>query len=210
MPFCPAFLNDPTGTFVTRSIVSIHLNGLDDPRQALTTFCSALMGRDALGEFYELVARADLPDVYRHLLAHEQHMTLRLREHFGQDVVLSVLSSALDGDVYQRRITLALDGPHRVVEVGLVRIDLGYTTAAVRSAILEKKTPLGDVLIHANVLRRIEPKWYYRFAADCPLLADFGAARPPAAYGRLGVIYCDEQPAIELLEIVYDARVTNA
>lgn len=189
--------------------MSIHLNGLDDPRQALTTFCRALMGCDALGEFYEPVAPSDLPDVYRHLLAHEQHMTLRLREHFGQEVVLHVLASALDDDSYQRRITLTLDGTSRVVEVGLVRIDLGYTSEAVRSAILEKKTPLGDVLIHANVLRRIEPKWYYRFAAGCALLADFGAARPPAAYGRLGVIYCDEQPAIELLEIVYDERVTD-
>lgn len=189
--------------------MSIHLNGLDDPRQALTTFCAALLGRDALGAFYEPVARADLPDVYRHLLAHEQHMTLRLREHFGQDVFLHVLTSEVDGDIYQRRITLTLDGTNRVVEVGLVRIDLGYTTGAVRSAILEKKTPLGDVLIQANVLRRIEPKWYYRFAEGCPLLADFGEAPPRVAYGRLGVIYCDEQPAIELLEIVDDARVTD-
>lgn len=136
-------------------------------------------------------------------------MTLRLREHFGQDVDLHVLSSSQDGDIYQRRITLTLDGTARVVEVGLVRIDLGYTSDSVRAAILDRKMPLGDVLIRANVLRRIEPKWYYRFAEDCPLLADFGEAQPQSAYGRLGTIYCDEQPAIELLEIVYDERAAN-
>ncbi|HKQ48172.1 MAG TPA: hypothetical protein VJZ71_08900 [Phycisphaerae bacterium] len=189
--------------------MSIHLNGLDDPRQALTTFCRALMGRDALGGYFEPIAPDRLPDAYRRLLAHDQHMTLRLREHFGQDVVLRVLASQVDGDLYQRRIVLSLAESERIVEVGLVRIDLGYTSGAVRAAIQEKRTPLGDVLIQANVLRRIEPKWYYRFDTGCPLLADFGAARPPKAYGRLGVIYCDEQPAIELLEIVYDERVTD-
>jgi len=90
-----------------------------------------------------------------------------------------------------------------------VRIDLGYTSDSVRAAILDRKMPLGDVLIRANVLRRIEPKWYYRFAEDCPLLADFGEAQPQSAYGRLGTIYCDEQPAIELLEIVYDERTAS-
>jgi chorismate-pyruvate lyase len=189
--------------------VSFHLNGLEDPRQALTTFCHALLGRDALGSHYQPVGSKDLPDAYRRLLVHDQHMTLRLREHFGEDVVLHVLANKLDSDVYQRHITLTLEDSDRVVEIGLVRIDLGYTKDAVRSAILERKAPLGDVLIQANVLRRIEPKWYYRFAADCPILADFGNARPRQAYGRLGVIYCDEQPAIELLEIVYDERVMS-
>lgn len=136
-------------------------------------------------------------------------MTLRLREHFGGDVRLHVISSDLDGDFYQRLITLTSVATGRVVEVGLVRIDLGYTSEPVRSAIQERNTPLGDVLIQANVLRRIEPKWYYRFTGGCPLLADFGEARPQTAYGRLGTIYCDEQPAIELLEIVYDERATG-
>jgi hypothetical protein len=30
----------------------------------------------------------------------------------------------------------------------------------------------------------------------------FGADEPQAVYGRLGTIYCDGEPAIELLEIV--------
>ncbi len=184
----------------------IKLNALDDPRQALTTFCAEMLGLDALGKQFAPVLPAALPDVYRRLLVHDQHMTLRLRDHFAGEVELRVLSSEKDGDYYQRRITLSAGSADRIVEVGIVRIDLGFTSDAVRAAILERRTPLGDVLIQANVLRRIEPKWYYRFSDGCRLLADFGDARPREAYGRLGTIYCDEQPAIELLEIVYDER----
>jgi hypothetical protein len=92
--------------------------------------------------------------------------------------------------------------------VGLVRIDLSfYDRCRTGGNFWIRKLPLGDVLIQANVLRRIEPKWYYRFAGDSPVHAGFGEPKPKAAYGRLGTIYCDERPAIELLEIVYDDRV---
>ena len=33
-------------------------------------------------------------------------------------------------------------------------------------------------------------------------LAWFGLTKPQPLYGRLGFIHCDEQPAVELLEIV--------
>lgn len=182
------------------------LNTLVDPRQALTEFSAELLGRDVLDGQYTPVAPADLPPVYRDLLAHHEHMTLRLRKHFGGDVRLHVLSCDLDGNFYQRFITLTSAATGKIVEVGLVRIDFSYISDSVRSAIQERKSPLGDVLIQANVLRRIEPKWYYHFTAACPILANLGEASLQEAFGRLGTIYCDEQPAIELLEIVYDER----
>jgi hypothetical protein len=72
----------------------------------------------------------------------------------------------------------------------------------VRDAILEEKTPLGRVLIDNNVLRRIEPTAFLQITPG-PKLADwFGLSRPETCYGRLGVIFCDDRPAIAVLEIL--------
>jgi hypothetical protein len=41
-----------------------------------------------------------------------------------------------------------------------------------------------------------------RFAPGGPILNWFGETGDQPMYGRIGTIYCDEEPAIELLEIV--------
>ena len=178
------------------------LHAYDDPEQALGDFCAPFVGPGRILHSADHVAAEDLPQAIRSLLAHNDHMTDTLRQHFGHEIELNVLDHRQNGDFYQRHITLTLAGSGRVVEAGLVRIDLRYTTEAVRAAILERRTPLGDVLIQANVLRRIEPRWYFRFGEGCPLLADFCRPELRVAYGRLGTIFCDEAPAIELLEVV--------
>jgi hypothetical protein len=78
---------------------------------------------------------------------------------------------------------------------------------AAREEILRKQSPLGAVLIKHDVLRRIKPRWFLRFPPNGPVLGLFGdvkSAEP--AYGRIGTIYCNEEPAIELLEIVVNTR----
>jgi hypothetical protein len=73
---------------------------------------------------------------------------------------------------------------------------------AVRAEILAKRSPLGEILIRHNVHRRIKPRWFMRFPARGPMLTFFGDAGDRPLYGRIGTIYCNEKPAIELLEIV--------
>lgn len=143
-----------------------------------------------------------LPPVPRRLLVHYEHMTTTLEDYCGAVMVLHVLRQRHEEPTYTRLITLAAAGGP-VVEVGIARMHLQFFDPQVRSEVLARGTPLGEILIRHNVLRRIEPRWYFPLPDGHPLLQHFG--RPvAAAYGRIGVIHCDHRPAIELLEIVAD------
>ena len=90
----------------------------------------------------------------------------------------------------------------RVVQFGLVRINLGVCTEAVRNEIIEGKTPLGRVLIRHDMLRRIEPAAFLRVTLS-KTMASGSASRPGnETFGRLGVIYTGDRPAVEVLEIL--------
>jgi chorismate-pyruvate lyase len=143
-----------------------------------------------------------LPQPYRKLLVHHDHMTVTVEDHFGDAVDVRVLECRRNGDEYARKILLALHENGRVVQFGLVRIDLGVCPAAVRDAIVEGKTPLGRVLIQHDMLRRIEPTAFVKVKLS-PMMAEwFGSVAGTEAYGRLGVIYTGEKPAVEVLEIL--------
>lgn len=150
------------------------------------------------------VAEEEMPPAVRALLVHHEHMTETLRSHHGCDIALGVRWESISKDVYRRRVILSLQTTQRVVEVGMVRIDLHYVSDEVRRRILGREAPLGDILISANVLRRIEPRWFFRFDRPDAIVDDFCSGEINAVYGRLGTIYCDHAPAIELLEVVTD------
>jgi chorismate-pyruvate lyase len=143
-----------------------------------------------------------MPAPFHDLLVHEHHMTVTVEAHHGDAVAVRVLASRRVDDSYARKIILTLHGSGKVVLFGIVRIRLDFCSAPVRKAILAEKTPLGRVLIEHNVLRRIEPTAYFRVRPGPRQLAWFGLKKAQPLYGRLGFIYCDEQPAVELLEIV--------
>jgi hypothetical protein len=136
------------------------------------------------------------------LLVHHEHMTEVLRRRYGQDVNVHVLDEQLDGDRYTRKVKLTPTGSGLIVEWGIVTLDFRYMSSAVRDEILAKRAPLGAILINHNVHRRIKPRWFMRFAPRGPVLNWFGESGDQPMYGRIGTIYCDEEPAIELLEIV--------
>lgn len=175
-----------------------------DPIPALVEFCKPFLGADADLSGARVITPAEMPRVFRRLLVHNEHMTETLRAHHGEDVVLNVLASKHDSPMYRRYITLTLPEGHRVVEVGMMQIDLRYTTDDVRRQILTAAAPLGEILVKAKVMRRIEPSWYFQFDRSCRFLDRFADDQMTVAYGRLGTIYCDNAPAIELLEVVTD------
>jgi chorismate-pyruvate lyase len=72
----------------------------------------------------------------------------------------------------------------------------------VRTAIVDGKTPLGRVLIQHDMLRRIEPTAFLRVRLDERMAGWFGVAPGSETYGRLGVIYTGDRPAVEVLEIL--------
>jgi hypothetical protein len=129
-------------------------------------------------------------------------MTEVLRRHHGVPVDVHVLDESLVGDFYTRKVKLTPSGGGQVVEWGIVRLDLRFMPDAVRDEILAKREPLGAILIKHDVHRRIKPRWFMRFPARGPMLTFFGDTGSSPLYGRIGTIYCDEKPAIDLLEIV--------
>ena len=205
-----------------------RLTDLTDPHAALASLCGEFAG--AVGEAsgrasgdtepspvedrrlvgqgntrsYDVIAAGDVPPPFDRLLVHREHMTATLGRHHGRPVELRVLRFRIDGDTYSREIVLTPAGSETIVEYGIVRLDLGVVSPAVRAEIEARRAPLGDILIRHDVLRRIEPQWYLRFGSGSPILGHFRASGAREAYGRLGTIYCDEAPAIELLEVVAD------
>ena len=149
----------------------------------------------------------EIPFPHDQLLVHHDHMTVELERFHGSPVKVHVLDEHTDGEIYTRKISLTRGDSDTVVEWGVVRLDFRYMAAEVRDEILRKELPLGAVLIKHDVLRRIKPRWFLRFPPGGPVLSLFGDTRTAApAYGRVGTIYCNEEPAIELLEIVVNCE----
>jgi len=179
-------------------------------RASLTASGGAALGRVCAGFAAPEVAMTgavvldagDVPEPYASLLNHTGHMTERLRLHHGEPVDLEVLDHQSDGDAYTRRILLRLRGSRRVAEFGVVRMDLSCMPPDVREMIVERRVPLGDILIAHDVMRRIEPRFFYRFDGGAGLARGAAGMSWDGAYGRVGTIFVEDQPAIELLEVV--------
>jgi hypothetical protein len=151
---------------------------------------------------YEFVPADEVPAPYHGLLVHEHHMTVTVEAYHRDLVDVRVLAVHHDEESYARKILLALHATGRVVQFGIMRVQLRYCSEAVRKEIIAGQTPLGRILIQHNVLRRIEPTAYLRVIPGTAMMKWFGLERPRPTYGRLAYIHCDEQPAVELLEIV--------
>lgn len=148
-----------------------------------------------------------VPEPYRRLLVHTEHMTETVEAFYGAPVDVAVVACRRVGNEYSRKILLTLrHDPRppapRVVQFGLVRIDLGVCPEPVRAEIVAGTTPLGRVLIEHDMLRRVEPTTFLRVRLS-PTMAEWFAAPPGAeTYGRIGVIYTGDRPAVEVLEIL--------
>jgi chorismate-pyruvate lyase len=151
---------------------------------------------------YEPVSPEEMPPPYHGLLVHEHHMTVTVEAHYGDRVDVVIYNRRHDGPYYARRIFLALHKSRRIVQYGLVRINLRCCSPAVRAEIIAGETPLGRILINHDVLRRIEPTGFLRMVPGPALMERFGLTETKPTYGRLAYIHCDGQPAIELLEVV--------
>jgi hypothetical protein len=140
----------------------------------------------------ELVPPGRVPQPYHGLLVHEHHMTVTVEAYHGDAVDVQVLEYRVAGDSYARKILLTLQRTKRVVMFGLMRVQFRYCSEEVREKILAGQTPLG----------RIEPTAFLRVIPGPAMMQWFGLDGPRPTYGRFALIHCDEQPAVELLEIV--------
>jgi hypothetical protein len=139
-----------------------------------------------------------------HLLAHENHMTVTLERHHGVPVGLVVLQERHVEPLYTRKILLLAEPSRKPVLFGIMQLDFRHCGEEVRAAILARSTPLGRILIDNGVLRRISTHQLLEIVPDEEIRHHFGlsAAWPGVVYGRLATIFCNEEPAVSLLEIV--------
>jgi chorismate-pyruvate lyase len=151
---------------------------------------------------FEIVRDDEVPPPYRDLLVHEHHMTVTVEAHHGIAVDVRILARVQTADYYARKILLTLHESGRVVQFGIMKINLNYCSQAVREEIVAAQTPLGRILIQHNVLRRIEPTAFLRVIPEPAMMNWFQLTEPLRTYGRLAIIHCDEHPAVQLLEIV--------
>jgi len=148
------------------------------------------------------VTPEEMPEPYRQLLVHTHHMTVTVEGFYGQPVNVEVLETVLSKVEYGRKILLSLKETGEVVQFGMIEVDLSALSNTVGDEILAGKMPLGRVLIQNNVLRSIQPVAFFRVEPSAKLCEWFHLSEPQTTYGRLGVIYAGEQPAIEVLEIL--------
>lgn len=154
-----------------------------------------------LGRFTHCPAEA-CPPQYRLMLDHEQHMTVTVERRHACSVDVQVLDSRFSDTSYMRKIILRRQSDQRVVQFGIVRLALAALQPVVRDEILAQQIPLGRVLILHNVMRHVQLNALWRVECGAELAGLFEAQPGQVTYGRTALIYCDGEPAVELLEIV--------
>lgn len=147
------------------------------------------------------VAASQTPEPYKSLLVHDHHMTIAMEDYHKSPVEVKILASHRAGDIYCRKIILLKEGTDFVVQFGMVRFDLQYVTKQVQQDLLDEKIPLGRVLINYNILRHIDLGAIMKFTPARELTEIFQLTSPITTYGRLATIFCNHNPAVDLLEI---------
>jgi chorismate-pyruvate lyase len=148
------------------------------------------------------VPHAETPEPYRRMLVHDHHMTVTMEQYHGCKVDVHVLNRKLvSEDYYLREIVLTKEGTDIPVQFGVVRFHFEYVSREVRTQIIEEQIPLGRVLITHNVLRHIDLKSIIAVEAGPGLAGILKMPEGATTFGRLATIYCNHQPAVDLLEI---------
>jgi chorismate-pyruvate lyase len=131
-----------------------------------------------------------VPEPSRRLLDHRSHMTVTMERHVGGPVSVDVLREVrLTGERndYAREILLR-DPSGRVVQYGLVRIDLGALPEAVRGRIEAGAAPLGRILIEAGTLMEIHDVGLFAIEPAQRLRSVAGIEPAHRQYGRVAAI----------------------
>ncbi len=149
------------------------------------------------------VASADMPAPYQTLLSHHAHMTVTLEAWHESLVDVSVLDEVSSELNYSRHSLLSRQTDKRIVQSGIMSIDLSQLPEPVREAIRQGGEPLGRLLIRSKLLREVELLALWKIASGSMLADELNLPIGSDVYGRTARILVDSKPAVELLEIVY-------
>ncbi len=153
-----------------------------------------------LGRFAQKAAGM-IPEPQRSLLNHDFHMTVTVEKFHSSPVDVVVDQENREDTFYSREIRLTRNSDGRPVQYGIVRLNLRHLAAEVQDEILSRSKPLGRVLIEHDVLRQVKLLSLYEIEPTLYLRGKLETAAP-VVYGRTAIIFCNDEPAIELLEIV--------
>ena len=153
----------------------------------------------------EAISADDMPTVAQDLLNHEHHMTVTVEDHHHCEVDVQVLETLFTGQAYSRKILLTKQTDNTVVQFGIVRLNFEFLATHIQQEIQAENTPLGRILINHNVLRRVELSQLWEIQVGQDLAELFCVSPNTIVYGRTAWIYCNGEPAIELLEVVASA-----
>ena len=170
----------------------------------LSTLAGLFYGSLADLGIFQVTSAKTVPEPYRGLLVHNQHMTVTMERFYGGPVDVRVLQAGRDGSHYMRTSLLVRPTDRRILQFGLIRLNFDLLNQDVRREIEAQNTPLGRVLIQHGVMRDIELISLWRVQPGNELRQWFGLGQ--ATYGRTAIIHCDGEPAIELLEIAAPAE----
>jgi hypothetical protein len=148
------------------------------------------------------LSSASLPALPRQLLDHTSHMTVAMERFHGGPVDLRVITRREDAaGRYAREIVLAT-AAGRIVQHGIVRIDLASLAPDSAAAIRAERAPLGRILIAAGLLCDVRDVRLLGIVPGPHLesLLEIGPGRQ--TFGRVATIGLDGSPAVELLEII--------
>jgi chorismate-pyruvate lyase len=167
--------------------------------------------RELVGLFYERPGRlgrlveiesSAMPPVYRRMLDHNRHMTVTVESYYEDQVDVHVLETRVSEPHYARKILLRTHTDGRVVQFGIVRLNFSFLSDPVRQAIEAQRTPLGRILIEHRVLRKVQLVSLCEVHPGVDLCRHLTIDASQLTYGRTAMIYCNGEPAVELLEIV--------
>lgn len=156
-----------------------------------------------VGSFKQVPAGM-MPGYARTLLSHNEHMTVTVEDFQGCPIDVEVLEVIEHDTHYSRKIVLRRQSDRSVVLFGIVRLDFRHVDDEVRQEIVSRQIPLGKILIEHNVLRQLQlvGLWKIEPGEDLRKIFQMTPQSPLSVYGRTALIYCDGEPAVELLEIV--------
>jgi len=149
----------------------------------------------------EHIPSSQTPEPYKTLLVHDHHMTVTMEEFYQTPVRVVVLAREIHGSQYARQSILERVDTGAIVQFGIVRFDFSYVTPDVRAEILAEQTPLGRILINYNVLRHIDLGAILRIWPGPELQSRFQCDAGTPTFGRLATIFCNQKPAVDLLEV---------
>lgn len=129
-------------------------------------------------------------------------MTVALETEYAGPVDLRVLDAHDRTGAYARKLLLTRRGEQRAVLFGLMRLPPGVLAPEVFAEVRAQSAPLGQILIRHDVLREVERLKLWRIEPGAELRQCLGLPDDRAVYGRTARIYCNDQGAIELLEVV--------